>query len=26
VAAELGIRRKLLYDWRHAYRKLGSPD
>jgi transposase-like protein len=23
VAAELGIRRKLLYDWRHAYRKLG---
>jgi transposase-like protein len=23
VAAELGIRRKLLYDWRDAYRELG---
>ena len=23
VADELGIRRKLLYQWRHAYRRLG---
>ena len=23
VAEELGIRRKLLYEWRHAYRKHG---
>jgi transposase-like protein len=23
VADELGIRRKLLYEWRHAYRKHG---
>jgi transposase len=23
VAAELGVRRKLLYDWRKAYRRLG---
>jgi len=23
VAEELGIRRKLLYQWRHAYRRLG---
>jgi transposase-like protein len=23
VADELGIRRKLLYEWRHAYRELG---
>jgi transposase len=23
VADELGIRRKLLYEWRHAYRRLG---
>jgi len=25
LADELGIRRKLLYEWRHAYRKHGSP-
>ena len=23
VADELGVRRKLLYEWRHAYRRLG---
>lgn len=23
LAAELGVRRKLLYDWRKAYRRLG---
>ena len=23
VADELGIKRKLLYQWRHAYRRLG---
>ena len=23
LAAELGVRRKLLYDWRKAYRQLG---
>jgi transposase-like protein len=23
LAAELGVRRKLLYDWRHAYREHG---
>ena len=23
VADELGIRRKLLYEWRHAYRRQG---
>jgi transposase len=23
VADELGVRRKLLYEWRHAYRKQG---
>jgi hypothetical protein len=23
VVAELGIRRKLLYEWRDAYRELG---
>ena len=25
VARELGIARKLLYEWRGAYRKLGRP-
>ncbi|MGY4396919.1 transposase-like protein [Sphingomonas sp. UYAg733] len=23
LAIELGVRRKLLYDWRKAYRRLG---
>lgn len=24
LAAELGVRRKLLYDWRNVYRQLGA--
>ena len=24
LATELGVRRKLLYDWRNAYRQLGA--
>ena len=24
LAAELGVRRKLLYDWRKSYRELGA--